>query len=486
MEKSPTARHKKGKDARNGKEIRHPDAGLTPEEALANAPELIKAREGLRRVMRVVEKDVNLEPDMQSPPASPIRVRAHMAMSPAFLSPRTAVGIPQDEEEIEEVINAAISGTKSPFRAREEQHSAIKRAIDAAKARRPDPSPSLQKPPSVNPSAHNSPHPITVPHSPHPAASPHPSHSQQTTHSAAPHSTTSSVRSQQSATHPAHDGNAPQQPQTSNAPRPAPRNVNVREKYTVCRLCEDGKYRRIPQQINYNTPFGTMDEDVTDEEQIRSMLKYIMIAYNDNKDLVQRGIFDKKDIEFAVQGGVSRVRRYMQYVYAQVGNKDMVFMISCGIDVFYMLSAFIMEFVFQVEMRSYYDRLRSNTVNLSAVLLRNPTVSLISKKVMPTSLNPENGSVEIWKILTFVGVQTVFGCAIAFALKKSGIVGGIVEGVASVVNDGAEGYLFKGRPFTESAKHIFEVIQPMLNRKEYTNEGSVDGEQVDPEVEEPS
>ena len=254
------------------------------------------------------------------------------------------------------------------------------------------------------------------------------------------------------------------------------------------RMCADGYYRRveIDEEEDYTNPFDDAEEELTDEEIMLPMHANILMAFKNHPDLVKIGILNLEHYKKAKEGGPNRLERYMKYVNERVADKEKAVIISWVIELFYTGSCFVIEHLAETPMKDYYDKLKSKSMDYAMSIMRIPTVKRMGRKLIPTTSGSVDAAPSITGIIVVVSIQTIFGIVIALAAKWGMVAGKMTQAGAAVVNNGADNYVFKGKPVTDQFKTAFELIGKIINRKEYLNEGEVEAEeQVDVDMDEP-
>lgn len=270
--------------------------------------------------------------------------------------------------------------------------------------------------------------------------------------------------------------------------QPAP--YKIEEVLVVYELCEDGYYRKVRDQqpVPIENPADYEEEEViSDDELIDSIEADIKSMVLANRDLL-KNVLNKKHYANAKAGGPKRFSRYRDYIAEVINMNEKCIMISWGLQLFYTALCFIMETFLEVEMKSYYDGLKSNSIDYARAMMRNPTIKKVGSALPNTRGGSANSTVSLIGIAVVFGVQIVVGCAMAFMLKYSG--GGAMSyaiGAGSkTVNAATENYLFRGRPLMEQATVVWDLVNGLMKKqKEYSNTGDVDGDQVSVDMDEP-
>lgn len=278
----------------------------------------------------------------------------------------------------------------------------------------------------------------------------------------------------------------PPPPAVSEQPTPH----KLEEVLVVYELCEDGYYRKVRDQqpMLVENPVDYEEEEViSDDELIDSIEADVKSMVLANKDLLKH-VLNKKHYANAKAGGPKRFGRYRDYIAEVINMNEKCIMISWGLQLFYTALCFIMETFLEVEMKSYYDGLKSNSIDYARAMMRNPTIKKVGSVLPNVRGGSSNSPVSFIGIAVVFGVQIVVGCAMAFMLKYSG--GGAISyaiGAGSkTVNAATENYLFRGRPLMEQATVVWDLVNGLIKKqKEYSNTGDVDGDQVSVDMDEP-
>lgn len=278
----------------------------------------------------------------------------------------------------------------------------------------------------------------------------------------------------------------PPPPAVSEQPTPH----KLEEVLVVYELCEDGYYRKVRDQqpMLVENPVDYEEEEViSDDELIDSIEADVKSMVLANKDLLKH-VLNKKHYANAKAGGPKRFGRYRDYIAEVINMNEKCIMISWGLQLFYTVLCFIMETFLEVEMKSYYDGLKSNSIDYARAVMRNPTIKKVGSALPNVRGGSSNSPVSFIGIAVVFGVQIVVGCAMAFMLKYSG--GGAISyaiGAGSkTVNAATENYLFRGRPLMEQATVVWDLVNGLIKKqKEYSNTGDVDGDQVSVDMDEP-
>lgn len=267
---------------------------------------------------------------------------------------------------------------------------------------------------------------------------------------------------------------------------PTPKKIE--EVHVVYELCDDGYYRRADrdqQPIPAETPFEEEEEVITDEEMIDSIEADIKSMVLSNKELLKT-VLNKKHYANAKAGGPKRFARYRDYIAEVINVNEKCIMISWGIQLFYTAVCFIMETFLEVEMKSYYDSLKQNSIDYARAMMRNPTIKKIGTALPNTRGGSSTAPVSFVSIAVVFGVQILVGCGMAFMLKYSSGMSYVANIGSRTVNGATENYLFRGRPLMEQATVVWDLIGGLMKKqKEYTNTGDVDGDQISVDMEDP-
>lgn len=132
---------------------------------------------------------------------------------------------------------------------------------------------------------------------------------------------------------------------------------------------------------------------------------------------------------------------YLEYARDTAGREDKMNLLELGIEAIYNLAAYVIERMFHIPMKDYFDGLKGRIRDYRNLLVQNVTINQ-AVNALPSVVAPNTSIVTILSI--FVG-QLIIGCVAAGAASYLGggaITSGAAKGTAVMASNQLNGFLF--------------------------------------------